>query len=204
MLTMNDYNDKFTESSSNITNDDVFNIEEEIDYSYIVNDGNNGSDLKRSPEKKDENNELLNDEEIDLILEYVSVKASDSSEVTGDEVIDSTIQNCRSSGFDRSEILDYLISSGYVSFENENDTSEDSLSYIQSILQQKNRYIPSNIEEIALVVSSASKLFVLELMAKVNKQMNKDKSNGNKNANVINIQTIYNAFANQRDLIPNI
>ncbi|KAH8738631.1 hypothetical protein FG386_000626 [Cryptosporidium ryanae] len=196
--------DKLTELSSNITNDDMFNIEEEIDYSRIVNDGNNMSDVRRSPEKKEENNELLNDEEIDLILEYVSVKASESSEVTGNEVIDSTIQNCRSSGFDLSEVLDYLIGSGHVSFENESESNEDSLSYIQSVLKQKNRYIPSNIEEIALVVSSVSKLFVLELMAKVNKQMNRDKRNNGSNTNVINVHSIYNAFSSQKDLIPSV
>lgn len=199
---MSNYNgdDKVTEHSSSITNDDVFNIDEEIDYSCIVNDGSNNSDLRISPGKKDETSELFNDEEIDLILDYVSVKASESSDVTGNAIIDSTIQNCRSSGFNVSEILDYLVSSGHVNLDNETDNNEDSLSYIQSVLQQKSRYISENIEEIALVVSSVSKLFVLELMAKVNKQMNKDKTR----SNVINANDIYNALTSQKDLIPNL
>ena len=99
-----------------------------------------------------------------------------------------------------SEILDYLVSSGHVNLDNETDNNEDSLSYIQSVLQQKSRYISENIEEIALVVSSVSKLFVLELMAKVNKQMNKDKTR----SNVINANDIYNALTSQKDLIPNL
>lgn len=193
--------DELSPTSSQLSDDDIFDMDREIEYdTNMVNEYNTNMDTNNTIEQE---NTLLNDQMIDLVLDYVSYKIGESSNVTGIEKIDLTIQNCRNSGFKRTGILSYLVNSGYIDLnENSenNETIEDSLSYIQSMLQHKTKYVSNNFEEISLVVSSVSKLFVLELMANVNRQMLKDQSN----KKVITIQNIYDAFISQKSLIPDL
>lgn len=188
-------------SSSQISNEDVFNIDEEMEYSGITKDYSVNTTSSRVIEN--EENKVLSNEMIDLVLDYVSYKVGEGSNVTGIEKVDSTIQNCRNSGFKKSTILNYLVSSGYLDLNEgtENGESvEDSLSYIQSMLHQKSKYVPENLEEISLAVSSATKLFILELMANINKQLNES----DLDKKVITTKHIYDAYISQKKLIPDL
>ncbi|KAL3128945.1 hypothetical protein CHM_3g1320 [Cryptosporidium hominis] len=193
--------DELSPGSSQTSNEDVFNMDEEMEYSGAVKDYSMNTTSSRVVEKEDSG--ILSNEMVDLVLDYISYKAGEGSNVTGIEKVDSTIQNCRNSGFKKSIILSYLVSSGYLDLNEgvENgEPIEDSLSYIQSMLHQKSKYIPENIEEITLAVSSATKLFILELMAKINKQLNDSGSN----KRVITTKHVYDAYISQEKLIPDL
>ncbi|KAJ1609050.1 hypothetical protein OIY81_242 [Cryptosporidium canis] len=191
--------DDLSPTSSQMSNEDVFNVDEEMEYSELTRGYGLGSAGSRTADGEDGG--VLSNEMVDLVLDYVSYKMGEASNVTGVERVDTTIQNCRNSGFKKSAILDYLVNSGYLDLGeggDGGDSIEDSLGYIQSMLHQKNKYIPEGVEELILGISSAAKLFVLELMAKVNKQLNNSQS-GKK---VITTKQIYDAFISQKKLIP--
>ncbi|OII70796.1 uncharacterized protein cubi_00941 [Cryptosporidium ubiquitum] len=198
---MEDGFDEISPSSSQISNEDVFNIEEEMEFSGLTKDYSINTSNSRVIENEESG--ILNNEMVDLVLDYVSYKVGEGSNATGIEKVDSTIQNCRNSGFKKSTILNYLVNSGYLDLNEggENGESvEDSLSYIQSMLHQKSKYIPENVEEITLAVSSATKLFILELMGKINKQLNESSSN----KKLITTKHIYDAYISQKKLIPDL
>lgn len=184
-----------------MSNEDVFNMGEEVEYGGLTREYSLNTTSNRSVEGEESG--VLSDEMVDLVLDYVSYKAGEVSNVTGVEKVDTTIQNCRNSGFKKSAVLSYLVSSGYLDLNEETehgDSIEDSLSYIQSVLNQKTKCIPEHIEEITLALSAATKLFVLELMATVNKQLNEDQSN----KKLITTKQIYDAFISQKKLIPDL
>ncbi|KAF7459149.1 hypothetical protein HWI79_268 [Cryptosporidium felis] len=205
---MRDGFENLSPTSSQASNEDVFDVnkevneeEEEAEYSDSIKEVNLGSNTVAGIETEETN--LMSDEMVDLILDYVSYRVGEGSDVTGIEKVDGTIQNCRNSGFRKSAILGYLVDSGYLDLGDGNEggeSVEDSLSYIQSMLQHKSNYIPDHVEELVLVVSSATKLFILELMASINKMLNRGKSD----KKVITVQHIYDAFLSQRKLIPEI
>ncbi|KAH8585015.1 uncharacterized protein ELE39_000966 [Cryptosporidium sp. chipmunk genotype I] len=198
---MGDGFDELSPTSSQISNEDVFNMDEGIEYPGITKDYIMNTTSSRMVENEESG--ILSNEMVDLVLDYVSYRAGEASNVTGIERVDSTIQNCRNSGFKKSTILNYLVNSGYLNLSEgaENgEVAEDSLSYIQSMLHQKSKYIPENVEEITLAVSSATKLFILELMAKINKQLN----NSGSKREVITTKHIYDAYTSQEKLIPDL
>ncbi|KAL7065856.1 hypothetical protein ACR3K2_37070 [Cryptosporidium serpentis] len=145
---------------------------------------------------------------IDQILDYVSYYIDTPSNSIGIKYIDECIRRCRNVGFRRSSILSYLIQSGYIissNYTNNEDSIEDSLSYIQSMLQNK-RSIPKYNEELIIVISAVAKLFILEIMTIINKQLkieNIKKNNNDNNSELIIVPAhIQNAFSIHKFKIP--
>lgn len=182
-----------------MSNENVFNMDEEMEYEGLSREYSLNTTSNKSVESEDCG--ILSNEMADLVLDYVSYKVGEVSNVTGVEKVDNIIQNCRNSGFKKSAILSYLVSSGYLDLNEETehgDSVEDSLSYIQSVLNQKTKCIPEHAEEMTLAISAATKLFVLELMTTVNKQLNND----HPNKRLITTKQIYDAFISQKKSIP--
>ncbi|EEA05221.1 uncharacterized protein CMU_042950 [Cryptosporidium muris RN66] len=147
---------------------------------------------------------------IDQILDYVSYYIDTPSNSIGIKHIDECIRRCRNVGFRRSSILNYLIQSGYIissNYTTHEDSIEDSLSYIQSMLQNK-RSIPKYNEELVIVISAVAKLFILEIMTIINKQLKledikKNNDNNNNNSELIIVPAhIQNAFSVHKFKIP--